>query len=99
MSWETTVEVDNAGFFVYRASDPGGPFSQVNPVVLAPQAPPGQGARYEYLDEPGPGQFYYRLTDVDVHGVRTDHGPVPAFVDSFRADQAGWRVFLPAIAR
>lgn len=100
LTWETAVEVDNAGFAIQRALDASGPYSQINPVPIAPQAQPGQGARYEYDDEPGPGTFYYMLIDVDARGVRTEHGPLLVVVsEATDAGHANWRLFLPAIAR
>jgi hypothetical protein len=79
--WETTSEVGNLGFNLYRAETPAGPRTQVNPVLIPSQAPGGtQGASYEYLDASvQPGQvYYYWLEDIHQSGATTLHGPVSA---------------------
>jgi hypothetical protein len=81
LQWETTSEVGNLGFNLYRAETPGGPRTQINPVLIPSQAPGGtQGASYEYLDESvQPGRLYtYWLEDLHQSGATTLHGPVSA---------------------
>jgi hypothetical protein len=100
LGWETAVEIDNAGFYIQRAPEAGGPYAQINRLPMAPQAWPGQGAHYQYVDDPGPGQFYYKLIDVDTRGVRTAHGPLPVVVnDAAQSAQSAPRLYLPAILR
>jgi hypothetical protein len=79
--WETGTEVDNAGFNLYRAPAPGGPYIKVNAALIAAKGDPVAGASYSFLDQRlPPGTYYYKLEDVDFNGVTTLHGPVSATV-------------------
>ncbi len=80
VTWETAVEIDNAGFNVYRSPsaefDPAA-IVQVNSTLIPAQAEFGQGASYELVDESvPPGVWYYFLEDVDLGGIATRNGPV-----------------------
>jgi hypothetical protein len=75
--WETATEVDNAGFNLYRTTTEGGPYTKINRALIPAQGNPVAGASYNYVDSPGPGTFRYILTDVDIFGEITLHGPVP----------------------
>lgn len=74
--WETATEIDNAGFNIYRATSPDGPWIQVNSALIAAQGDPISGAYYTFIDTPGRGTFYYRLQDIDFFGISTLHQPV-----------------------
>jgi hypothetical protein len=79
LAWETGTEVDNAGFNLYRAITPGGPWTKINGALIAAEGDPVAGARYSFLDEDlAPGTYTYELEDVDLNGVATLHGPVSA---------------------
>ena len=80
LAWETATEVDNAGFNLYRANSPGGPYAKVNDTLIAAQGDPVSGASYGFVDTPGYGVFYYKLEDVDYSGVSTLHGPLEVAV-------------------
>jgi hypothetical protein len=80
LAWETATEVDNAGFNLYRATSPGGPYTKVNDALIAAQGDPVSGASYSFADTPGYGVFYYKLEDVDYYGVSTLHGPLKVAV-------------------
>lgn len=80
--WKTATEVDNAGFNIYRAVDPEGPWQKVNSALIAAQGDPVSGAAYTYVDMPGRGTFYYRLEDIDFFGVSTLHEPTLAELGS-----------------
>jgi hypothetical protein len=81
LAWETTAEIDNAGFNLYRASTPDGPYAKVNDALIAAQGDPTSGASYTFMDEGlAPGTYAYKLEDVDLNGVATLHGPVSATV-------------------
>jgi hypothetical protein len=81
LAWETGTEVDNAGFNLYRAKSPAGPYTKVNGALIAAQGDAVGSASYSYVDTPGGhGTFYYKLEDVDLNGVATQHGPVSATV-------------------
>jgi hypothetical protein len=80
LAWETAAEVDNAGFNLYRATSPDGPWVKVNGALIAAQGNAASGADYSFLDKPGYGVFYYRLEDVDYFGISTFHGSSPVMV-------------------
>jgi hypothetical protein len=81
LAWETGTEIDNAGFNLYRAPAPGGPYTKVNAALIAAKGDPVAGASYSFLDQRlPPGTYYYKLEDVDFNGVTTPHGPVSATV-------------------
>jgi len=81
LAWETGTEIDNAGFNLYRASAPDGPYAKINGALIAAQGDPVTGATYFFLDENlAPGTYYYELEDVDLNGVTSRHGPVAATV-------------------
>jgi hypothetical protein len=81
LAWETGTEVDNAGFNLYRASTPDGPYTRITGSLIASEGDPVAGASYFFLDEDlAPGTYTYELEDVDLNGVATRHGPVSATV-------------------
>jgi hypothetical protein len=81
LAWETGTEIDNAGFNLYRATSPDGPWTKVNGVLIAAEGDLVAGATYSFLDAGlAPGTYTYRLEDVDLNGVATLHGPVSATV-------------------
>jgi len=85
VKWSTAVEVDNAGFNVYRAISAAGPWVKVNGQLLSADGIAGMGANYSIIDKPGTGTYFYVLEDVDLAGKRTVHGPVKVNVGpSFR---------------
>jgi hypothetical protein len=72
--WKTGTEIDNAGFNIYRAPSPDGPWFKINSALIAAEGDPVSGASYTFVDTPGRGNFYYYLEDVDYFGVATRHG-------------------------
>jgi hypothetical protein len=97
--WETAVEVNNAGFNLYRAVNAGGPYERINDLLIGSQAQPGQGAIYEYNDTPGKGTFFYKLEDIDTSGVATQHDPVQVTVEAATTPELLYRIFLPVMQR
>lgn len=94
VSWETTTEVDNLGFNLYRRPA-GTPDYALQNESLIPSEGPGQveGAQYTFVDNAvTAGTTYeYLLEDVDRNGTRTPHGPAVATVP--------WTIFLPLVLR
>ncbi|MCF6148545.1 MAG: PEF-CTERM sorting domain-containing protein [Candidatus Kuenenia sp.] len=74
--WETAVEIDNAGFNLYRSDAPGTRYNKINETLIEAAGGSFSGASYRYTDTPGEGTFFYLLEDVDYNGVSTLHGPV-----------------------
>jgi hypothetical protein len=80
LTWETGTEVDNAGFNLHRATAEAGPYTKLNDTLIPPEDNAVSGASYTYTDtDVVKGMtYYYKLEDVDIYGVSTFHGPVPA---------------------
>lgn len=76
LTWETGVEIDNAGFNLYRATRMDGAYTQINAALIPAEGDVFAGATYRFVDTPGSGTFYYLLEDVDISGKTTTHGPV-----------------------
>lgn len=76
--WETSAEVDNAGFYVWRSEQPDGIFVRLNDAIIPSEGGSTWGAVYSYRDPDAlHGQtYYYKLEDVDYQGKSTLHGPV-----------------------
>ncbi len=93
LAWETAAEIDTAGFNLYRAAAPGGSYVQINALLIAAHGP--KGGSYTAPDAPGAGTWYYRLEDVDTHGMGTLHGPAVVTVGG--GANSTHVVFLPLI--
>jgi uncharacterized repeat protein (TIGR01451 family) len=78
IGWETAQEIDNLGFYVYRAPAPQGPFTRLTDKLIPALTFSVAGKSYTYLDtDVSLGKlYYYRLEDIDIHGERTFHGPI-----------------------
>lgn len=94
LNWETAVEIDSAGFNLHRAIAADGPYTRLNPLLIAATGA-GGGASYSYIDTPpGPRVYFYKLEEVDVYGESTFYDPVSvAFLTSWP------KIFLPTILR
>lgn len=83
VAWETTSEINNVGFNLYRGLTPEQPEQWL---AFVPSQAPGssQGAAYTWFDtDVAPGQtLWYWLSDESVTGVSTMHGPVSVYVQS-----------------
>jgi len=90
LAWETAVEIDTAGFNLYRATAEDGPYIRINDALVPAEGDAVSGTSYSFVDEPGYGLFYYTLEDVDDYGVSTLHGPVEVMVLEFF-----WRPLTP----
>lgn len=75
LNWETSTEVNNAGFNLYRSRLLDGIYKKINEGLIPARDNAATGASYSYEDSPGRGTFYYKLEDVDRNGVTTMHGP------------------------
>ncbi len=80
IEWETSAEIDNAGFNIYRATDKDGDYEQINYSLMPAKGSPTEGASYEFIDTDVKNRvkYSYKLVDVDMNGITTSHGPVRA---------------------
>jgi Peptidase family C25/Propeptide_C25/Domain of unknown function (DUF2341) len=84
VEWETAQEVDNVGFYLYRAESFGGPYVRLTDKIIPGLGSSVMGKSYSYLDNSvNRGKlYYYELEDVDIHGTKTLHGPICVDWDS-----------------
>lgn len=81
VEWETATEMENVGFFLYRAEDESTDvWIKLNDSLIPSRVQPGSaaGAVYAWRDEDvKPGRtYYYLLESLDALGVTTSYGPV-----------------------
>jgi len=84
ITWQTSFEQDNLGFYVWR-EDASGQKTRVSKSIIIGSAfftgkkiSPNARRSYRFVDSAPPaGQFaQYYVEDVDIKGVHTMHGPV-----------------------
>jgi hypothetical protein len=80
LNWQTTNEVDNLGFNIYRADAVDGKRTRLNTELIPTLVYPGSpdGASYSYRDttvRKNKTSFYW-LEDLDIYGQTSLHGPV-----------------------
>ncbi len=73
LSWATAAEIDNLGFYIYRASTMN--LGDAERIHFEPAGGGSAGRTYSFTDSPGEGSWYYWLSDIDTHGVETFHLP------------------------
>jgi hypothetical protein len=93
--WETAVEIDSAGFNLYRTVDGADERTQINPSLIAALALPGAGARYAFEDRPDIGAYAYWLEALDTAGTSTYHGPVSVVLPAQKSTEG--RLYLPLV--
>jgi subtilisin family serine protease len=88
LEWETKSEIENMGFEIIRKSE-----HQENYTTIASYLTNDQlkglgnsttGKKYSYTDTRADPKtnYCYKLVDVDINGIRTEHGPVSILVGS-----------------
>ena len=67
VNWETSAEVNSAGFNVYRSTNANwdATATLLTPALIASQSANGSGASYSFADAPGAGVWHYYLEEVD----------------------------------
>jgi hypothetical protein len=100
LEWETAVEVDNAGFNLYRAPAASGPYVRINDELIDSESDGlNTGATYQYIDiPPDDSVYYYQLEDIDIKGVGTRYDPVRMTTDQDN-EQRENRIYLPLLNR
>lgn len=85
VSWSTEAEIDNAYFNIYRAEAEGGPYVQINDAPILAEGEPPNGAAYQFIDTNvmSGATYWYKLEDVDIFAVATEHGPCGPVSESF----------------
>ena len=85
VTWETALEIDTVGFNLWRSTNVGSGYVQVNDTLIPAASPGGVwGGAYAFTDAgvtPGT-TYYYKLEELEVSGGRNWHGPVSAGDDN-----------------
>lgn len=79
VAWETSSEVHNLGFNLWRGAAPTGPDSKLNEALIpshAPGSPVGAAYTWEDRRDLVTGTVYYWLEDLDARGTLTRHPAV-----------------------
>jgi len=100
VEWTTASELDTAGFNVYRAENPEGPFVRVNDHLIPASPDPLIGGSYTFTDtDVVAGHiYYYQLEDVETGGATTRHGPVEVMAEGGRRVEMLLAAMLMGIA-
>ncbi len=84
VKWATASELGNSGFYIYRSTSQGGPFTKISNLI--PVAFPNSllGSSYSYTDTTtAKGHvYYYKLQAIDSGGGTRDFGPVNAAISA-----------------
>jgi hypothetical protein len=80
LSWETTSEVDNLGFNLYRATSVNGTKTRINAELIPTLVNPGNpsGAIYNYTDMSLKNKmtYYYWLEEISISGAKKLTNPL-----------------------
>jgi hypothetical protein len=70
LTWETSSEVNNAGFHVWRSNAEDGEYERITTSLIAGQGNSSAGAVYHFTDGnyEGNATYYYRIEQVDASG-------------------------------
>jgi hypothetical protein len=97
ITWSTESEVNTAGFHVYRAAQPDGPYERVT-TELIPSSPDAfTGGEYEFRDpaiEAG-NTYYYQLEELETTGNFTR---LPDVVEYAARSEPNWVVVVALVA-
>jgi hypothetical protein len=89
LSWATAAEIDNLGFYIYRSAVMDK--AEAEQIHFEPAGGGSAGHTYSFTDNPGPGSWFYWLSDIDTHGVETFHLP------GMQSAGYGQKTFLPLL--
>jgi hypothetical protein len=84
LNWSTASEVDNQGFEVLRSDEKTGRYALLSSYEtnskLEGAGNSSHAVTYTFTDNSvfNNSMYWYKIVDVDVNGIRTEHGPVYA---------------------
>lgn len=77
LSWQTSSELDNAGFHLYRRQGEGGEYVRITPEMIPGAGQSNTTQTYHYQDVlRASGTYYYRLESISTNGHRVVRGVV-----------------------
>ncbi len=94
LKWSTASEVNNQGFILLRSEQQDADYSELasyrNDPALAGAGNSSHVINYHFTDRSviNGVTYWYKLVDVDMNGVRTEHGPISATPKANAADPA-----------
>ncbi|KAA3613046.1 MAG: T9SS C-terminal target domain-containing protein [Calditrichaeota bacterium] len=100
LNWSTASEIDNQGFAIMRSAAKDGEFDEIDSYVgnseLKGAGTSSNQNDYTYIDESvfNGETYWYKLVDIDMSGVRTEHGPIYATPHSAEVKEVN--SFVPA---
>ena len=101
VSWTTAYEVGNSGFHLYRGPSADGPWTLLNPDIIAGEEYSFSTRDYTWRDSPvEPGIYWYQLQNEGFHGT-SSHDPVQVEVRAGCSTTGGTgspTSFLPVLA-
>lgn len=99
VEWQTAVESDFAGFYVWRSAQMDGHFEKVSPLIVATGGPV-TGASYRFVDDSvdTPGSYAYRLQAIDLDNSSEFFAPT-ALALVIEPGVLTTRLFLPITNR
>jgi hypothetical protein len=91
--WATAAELNNVGFIIDRATEKDGNYEQLASYLTVPELKGAGNSsspkqyRYDDLTVFNGETYYYKLSDIDINGLRREHGPVWATPMAILVDQ------------
>ncbi len=78
INWVTARENNNTGFNILRARSKDGEFARINAEIISVS----QDGEYTYSDKKVDAgtRYFYKLEDIALNGVKTQHGPIEVFI-------------------
>ena len=84
LKWTTESEMDNLGFIILRSNEKEGEYTELASYnyfdELKGAGTTSKENKYRFRDETvfNGVTYWYKLCDVDVNGIKTEHGPIKA---------------------
>lgn len=80
LRWETATELDNAGFYINRSTEPDSGYQRINDTIIPASGDGLTGANYEYSDDDviNGTEYWYRLEAIDLNQNSTFYDAVLA---------------------
>ena len=82
LRWNTASEINNLGFVILRTSDIDAPYEEIQSYMnnddLKGAGTSSHSTDYIFVDKQllNGTTYWYKLVDIDLSGVRTEHGPI-----------------------
>jgi hypothetical protein len=80
LRWETATELDNAGFYINRSTEPDSGYQRINDSIIPATGDSLTGETYEFIDDQviNGTEYWYRLEAIDLNQNSTFYDAVLA---------------------